>query len=152
MNTLTEKQIKAVAKLLALEIPISIHIAYELDMTKLKLSETVEEHIVRKLQRGPVHTILGSMVLSKDLKMDIQEFNALDKKLMSEYRYLIEGTLREKFLPEISMSKKHEVVDFLCDFSIFQLQDFVDISEKEANLLGKAIKVILENKIDDFEL
>jgi hypothetical protein len=152
METLTEQQINTVAKLLENEIPFTVKSAFINDRSDTACRESVHAHLVRKIQRGSMPTVLGSMVMADKTGLPLLEFNKLDKYLTERFEKMVDEIKNDSFVPGIPIHKKMELVDFICDFSIPRLNEYVDLQPWELEEIAKKIKIILENKINDFEL
>lgn len=153
---LTDKQIKSVAKLMALEIPEIIHRCYENDRECLGIHETVEEALIRKMHRVPedaaLPTILGSMIQCGSTPYKLMEFNALDKELTAKFDQICENIANDKFLPGITMHTKLEVLEFITDLDPKKVNECVNGNEDDIKLILRTIYHIIESKINDFEL
>lgn len=153
---LTDKQINTVAKLMAQEIPKVIHTAYLKDRAPLGIHETVEEALIRKMNRVPgdatLPTILGSMILECKTPFSINEFNALDKELTVKFNEICDGIVNDTFLPGITMQNKVDVLEFITEIEPKKIQEYVDVHEDDIALILKNIHTIIDNKIQDFEL
>lgn len=152
MKQLTEKQIKTIVKLLALEIPVKFHVIYKLDMDKLGVKESVEEYLIRRMIDGGLHTVVGTLVNCDKVGMDIMEFNALDRQLMKKFESLVSTFTNDSYISGVPVKDKNAILEYITDIPLTDIQDYIDVPTDDIGRILKAIYKLVAKKIDDFEL